>query len=75
MCICINCKHINKCSTYHFIKKQHDGFCFNKDSKLFNPPDTIISVNIYKNQTSIFLDWDLRECASFVEEPGNWLNS
>nr|YP_009396577.1 hypothetical protein [Vertebrata australis]ARW65763.1 hypothetical protein [Vertebrata australis] len=73
MCICINCRHINKCSIYTFIKHQHYSYCSSNSNKLFNPNDTIIYVSINKNQKNILLDWDLKECTSFVEKPGNWL--
>nr|YP_009392026.1 hypothetical protein [Periphykon beckeri]ARW60374.1 hypothetical protein [Periphykon beckeri] len=73
MCICINCKHIHLCKTYEFIDKQHHN---NKNKQIINyftPMNTIIIVNINKQNYSIYLDWDLQECSSFVEKPGNWL--
>nr|YP_009122234.1 hypothetical protein [Vertebrata lanosa]AJH65992.1 hypothetical protein [Vertebrata lanosa] len=74
MCICINCKHINVCSVYSFIKEQHCSFFDNDNLISFNPPRTIIHVSINRNRNNTLLDWDLKECASFVEEPGNWLD-
>nr|ARW69293.1 hypothetical protein [Polysiphonia sp.] len=72
MCICINCRHINKCRTYKFIEKQHYS---NKKliKSLFTPIKTTIVITINKKNNKIFLDWDLKECSSFVEEPGYWL--
>nr|YP_009395558.1 hypothetical protein [Vertebrata isogona]ARW64626.1 hypothetical protein [Vertebrata isogona] len=73
MCICINCRHISKCTVYSFIQKQHNNFFRNNNKMSFNPPNTIIHISINKNQKEILLDWDLKECVSFAEEPGNWL--
>lgn len=73
MCICINCRHISKCRIYSFIQTQHNISFPNKNRIFFNPPNTIIDISINKNHKNILLDWDLKECVSFVEEPGNWL--
>lgn len=73
MCICVNCRHIHNCQTYQFIEKQHKDCNCNKHSNLFNPPKTIINVNLSKNNKEVTFDWDLYECSSFAEEPGFWL--
>lgn len=71
MCICINCRHIHKCQTYQFIEIQH-GSNVSKRSK-FTPIQTVIVVNMNKQSDNFLLDWDLKECTSFIEEPGSWL--
>ena len=71
MCICINCRHIGRCSTYQFIKQQHNKLIVS-ENVLFNPISTIIDVNVKKKNTLTIIDWDLTECLSFVEKPGNW---
>ena len=72
MCICINCRHIDYCTTYSFIRNQHEEF--SKNHKItFNPFNSIINVNVNKTKGQILIDWDLIECVSFVEKPGNWL--
>lgn len=71
MCICINCRHINKCSTYQFIEKQHNKSIISHNIS-FNPIGTIINANVNKKNSLIIIDWDLIECLSFVEKPGNW---
>nr|QCI04315.1 hypothetical protein [Anotrichium furcellatum] len=75
MCICINCRHINKCTTYTEIKKRHN--VNNKNiviEDIFLPYHNTIQVNIQFKQKEryIYLDWDLTECLSFVEQPGSW---
>nr|YP_010619056.1 hypothetical protein PNW47_pgp126 [Pterosiphonia complanata]WAX03069.1 hypothetical protein [Pterosiphonia complanata] len=74
MCICINCRHIHLCKTYEFIKKQHNNNKINKKHNGFIPINTIIVVNINKHDLNIYLDWDLKECSSFIEQPGKWLS-
>jgi len=73
MCICINCIYIQNCSTYSDIKKQHKSRIV-KSKDLFNPAHPIIHVNI--NQTNFYteIDWDIVECLSFVDSPGQWMN-
>ena len=73
MCICINCRHIDYCTTYNFIKSQHRKFSNNQKST-FHPFNATVNVNINKKKGQLLIDWDLIECLSFVEKPGNWLN-
>lgn len=72
MCICVNCRHFDNCTTYKFITKQHNGL-LKLNNTMFHPTNTIINANINKKHGQVFIDWDLIECLSFVEKPGNWL--
>ncbi len=76
MCICINCRHINHCTTYKFITKQHNLITkdLSNDAK-FIPKENVIQINIKTNKKvhKMILDWDLIECLSFAEKPGSWL--
>lgn len=72
MCICINCRHITKCKVYKFIEEQHQKMIMKSYGTAFYPSDTIISVNMKKSKNDVILDWDLKECSSFVEKPNNW---
>lgn len=74
MCICINCKHIDVCGAYYFVRQQHNGIVRYKEKELFNPSDTVICININKSKENLLLDWDIQQCTSFTEEPGNWTN-
>nr|YP_009393282.1 hypothetical protein [Symphyocladiella dendroidea]ARW61844.1 hypothetical protein [Symphyocladiella dendroidea] len=74
MCICINCKHINVCKTYEFIEKQHNNYNSNNKKNNFIPMNTIIIVTINRQNLNIYLDWDVKECSSFVEQPGKWIS-
>nr|YP_009397203.1 hypothetical protein [Thuretia quercifolia]ARW66389.1 hypothetical protein [Thuretia quercifolia] len=74
MCICVNCRHIDKCQVYKFIEEQHKT----KNKKInldFIPINTLIQINVSLNMNSNFIDWDLKECLSFVEKPGSWIIS
>ena len=74
MCICINCRHVRNCITYQLVQKQHQQDIY-LSTLFFIPSDTIIQININSYPTSSKLDWDLIECLSFVEQPGQWLLS
>nr|YP_009295707.1 conserved hypothetical plastid protein [Mastocarpus papillatus]AOL58191.1 conserved hypothetical plastid protein [Mastocarpus papillatus] len=73
MCICINCKYVNSCSTYQLIQKQHQQDMLNIYTT-FTPINTLITININQSYKTSTFDWDLIECLSFTEKPGNWLN-
>jgi len=73
MCICINCKHINNCKTYHFIETQHKIKEQKNNYNTFIPSNTLIQINLKKLFNKHHLDWDLAECLSFSERPGSWL--
>nr|YP_009296223.1 hypothetical protein Sebd_071 [Sebdenia flabellata]AOM65158.1 hypothetical protein Sebd_071 [Sebdenia flabellata] len=72
MCICVNCRHVHICTTYTLIQKQHDQNV--KISTMnFIPTNTLIKINISQSKDYHMFDWDLKECLSFTEKPGNWL--
>ena len=73
MCICINCRHVHNCTVYKIIQKQHKQNIVASPIK-FIPSNTLININIYQSIHSIIFDWDLVECLSFVEQPGQWLH-
>ena len=71
MCICVNCRHASFCTTYKLIQKQHGKKDINKN--LFIPINTLIQININSKSEGAQFDWDLIECLSFIEKPGQWL--
>jgi len=73
MCICVNCRHVNNCITYNFVKQQHKSIQKNQRFLSFMPTNTIININIQKSQFHTTFDLDLSECLSFTEQPGKWL--
>jgi len=71
MCICVNCKWVNRCITYHDVENNHgvEHICDNPDFKANKP---FIYVSIIKDKNDYRTDWDVQSCASFIEEIGKW---
>ena len=72
MCICINCKWVDRCITYHDVENNHgvDNICDVPDFKAKNP---FIHVNIVKDNNGDYrTDWDVQSCESFENEFGKW---
>ena len=72
MCICINCRHVNNCVTYRLILNQHKEI-IKQTNRTFIPSNTLIKINIVSVSNLTKFDWDLVECLSFIEQPGEWL--
>ena len=71
MCICINCFHIDRCTTYHAVETQHQQPHLTEEP-LFEPQNPSINVNVRTSITEIEMEWDVVGCDSFVEEAGKW---
>nr|YP_003289274.1 Chloroplast conserved hypothetical protein [Ectocarpus siliculosus]CAT18857.1 Chloroplast conserved hypothetical protein [Ectocarpus siliculosus]CAV31305.1 Chloroplast conserved hypothetical protein [Ectocarpus siliculosus] len=73
MCICLNCDRINSCHIYFLIEKQHQET--KKDvEKSFSPQaPVLLCLNFFSKQGIYLLEWDVNECLSYQEKPGNWL--
>ena len=72
MCICINCKWVDRCITYHDVENNHgiDHICDLPDFKAKKP---FIHVNIVKDNNGDYkTDWDVQSCESFESEFGKW---
>ena len=72
MCICINCKWVDRCKTYHDVERNHgvEHICDAPDFKAKKPS---IKVSIVKDTNDDFkTDWDVQSCLSFEEEIGKW---
>ena len=72
MCICINCKWVDRCITYHDVENNHgvDHICQLPDFKAKSP---FIHVSIIKDKKGDYkTEWDVQSCASFSEELGKW---
>ena len=72
MCICVNCKLVDQCITYHDIEKNH-GVEHISDIPNFKPKKPYIHVSLIKDSMGNFkTDWDVKSCLSFEEEAGKW---
>ena len=71
MCICINCKWVNRCITYHDVENNHgvQHICALPDFKAKKP---LIHVSIVKDKDNYKTDWDVQSCESYIEEFGKW---
>ena len=72
MCICINCKWVDRCTTYHDVENNHDvdNICDVPNFKALKP---YIHVSIVENNNGDYkTDWDVQSCGSFIEEYGKW---
>ena len=72
MCICINCKWVDRCITYHEVENYHgvDNICDEPD---FKPIEPFIHVSIVEQNNADYKTvWDVRSCESFTNEFGKW---
>lgn len=82
MCICVNCHHVDNCTTYHAVEHQHQQPHLT-DSPAFEPNNPTINVNITPPKVKIVGDeimtgnefgreYDVVGCDSYREEMGKW---
>ena len=72
MCICINCKWVDRRITYHDVENNHgvDNICDAPDFKAKSP---FIHVSIVRDKNGAYrTDWDVQSCESFAHEFGKW---
>ncbi len=71
MCICIDCQHVDACTTYHAVEAQHQQPHLTEHPD-FEPTKPTINVNIRTHDTEIQMEWDVVGCESFYPEWGKW---
>jgi hypothetical protein len=71
MCICINCRYVDSCVTYHAVEEQHQQLHLT-EQPTFEPQGPTINVNIRNTIDEIQMEWDVVGCNSFLEETGKW---
>ncbi|CAM9093571.1 unnamed protein product [Sphacelaria rigidula] len=75
MCICLNCSQINNCYTYKFVAIKH-GEQIKSIRKNFYPQSPILfGLNKFSKKKNYLIEWDINQCLSYEEKPGNWLIS
>ena len=72
MCICLNCNYINICKQYFLIEQSHNEPNINETAK-FLPLQSITNINFVIQKKTLEVEFDVVECLSFKEKPGNWL--
>ena len=72
MCICINCRWVDRCYTYHDVENNH-GVEHITEIPDFHAKNPFIHVSIVKDKASNYTtEWDVQSCGSFTEEYGKW---
>ena len=73
MCICIDCKWVDRCKAYHTVEKQHGVEHLNL-SPDFDPNEPIIHVILLEEEKgNTLVEWDVQNCKSFCLDNGRWL--
>ena len=72
MCICINCKWVDRCKTYHDVEKNHEVEHLTSCPDV-NAKNPLIHVSLVAEKNGNFsIEWDVRSCSSFYKEIGRW---
>ncbi len=73
MCICIDCKWVDRCTAYHAVEKQHGVEHLNL-SPDYEPNEPIIHISLIKKEkgTRTEIEWDVQNCRSFSLDTGKW---
>ncbi len=73
MCICVDCRWVDRCKAYHAVERQH-GVAHLNESPDIEPiePRIFISVMDMPGGES-GVEWDVRACRSFLADHGRWM--
>jgi hypothetical protein len=77
MCICVDCRWVDRCQAYHAVERQH-GAPHLSATPDFEPREPRIHVQVLAlpaaaaGQPAVGVEWDVRACASFASDPGRW---
>ncbi len=73
MCICVNCRWVDRCKAYHAVERQHGAEHLNVFPDL-EPKDPKIHISVMDlPEGGSGVEWDVRACDSFLEDHGRWL--
>ncbi|EKX39053.1 hypothetical protein GUITHDRAFT_76693 [Guillardia theta CCMP2712] len=74
MCICVNCKWVERCKAYHFVEEQHQQPHLTLVPD-FTPRDgspTIECELQHLVDRGITIEYDVVKCDDFVRDDGRW---
>ena len=72
MCICVDCRWVDRCQAYHAVERQHGAAHLSQTPDLVpDQPKIHISV-LDLPGGGAGVEWDVRSCASFAADPGRW---
>jgi|TARA_B100000959_G_scaffold282006_1_gene347455 hypothetical protein len=72
MCICVDCRWVDRCQAYHAVERQHGVAHLNAmpDLEPKNPSIHISVLDLPGGSTGV--EWDVRSCGSFLVDHGRW---
>ena len=72
MCICVDCRWVDRCQAYHAVERQHGVAHLNElpDLKPLAPRIFISVLDLPDGDFGV--EWDVRACGSFLEDHGRW---
>ncbi|MGB1416651.1 MAG: Ycf34 family protein [Synechococcus sp.] len=72
MCICVDCRWVDRCQAYHAVERQH-GVAHLCEQPDFEPLSPRIHVSVMDLvDRGVGVEWDVRACQSFDADPGRW---
>jgi hypothetical protein len=72
MCICVDCRWVDRCQAYHAVERQHGAEHLTPHPD-FQPRDPRIHVQVLDlTGGGVGVEWDVRACGSFLAERGRW---
>jgi len=72
MCICVDCRWVDRCQAYHAVERQH-GVAHLNASPDIQPQDPRIHISLMDLQAGeAGVEWDVRACGSFLADLGRW---
>jgi len=73
MCICVDCRWVDKCQAYHSVERQHGATHINATPDL-KPVDPLIHISVMERKDGeAEVEWDVRACKSFLKDQGRWM--
>ncbi|MEB3261592.1 MAG: Ycf34 family protein [Cyanobacteriota bacterium] len=72
MCICVDCRWVERCQAYHAVERQHQVPHLSAEPD-FQPRQPRIHVQVLDLPAGgVGVEWDVRACGSFESDPGRW---
>ena len=73
MCICVDCRWVDRCQAYHAVERQHGVMHLNATPDL-KPKDPMIHISVLDlPDGGTEVEWDVRACKSFLKDQGRWI--
>ncbi len=72
MCICINCRWVDRCKAYHSVESKHGAphLTSTPDIEPDQPVIHVLIMDLADGTTGV--EWDVRSCKSFNQDQGRW---